>query len=92
LPLRDGTIIEPTTTALRVDVAPGVGNARLNPRDLVVESASKVVVWLGSGDYPCLPIPEGWTLTRDEAVWDRAVVAWRIRHQLEDTPQGGSVK
>jgi hypothetical protein len=65
---------------LRVDVPPGVGNACLNPRDLVVESVHNVVVWLGPGDYPCLPIPDGWTLTRDKAVWDRAVADWKARH------------
>lgn len=65
---------------LRVDLAPGVGDACLNPKNLVVESVNNVVVWLGSGDYPCLPLPSGWTLTRDKSVYDDAVAQWKARH------------
>jgi hypothetical protein len=71
---------------LRVDVKPGVGNACLNPAGLVVESVNNTVVWLGQGDYPCLPLPAGWTLTRDKAVWDAAVNDWNARH----TGSGGT--
>jgi hypothetical protein len=66
---------------LRVDVAPGVGDACLDPEHLVLESVGNVVVWLGDGEYPCLPLPDGWSLTRDRAVWDQAVAAWKARHQ-----------
>jgi hypothetical protein len=65
---------------LRVDVAPGVGDACLDPEGLVIESVGNVVVWLGEGEYPCLPLPEGWSLTRDRAVWERAVAEWKTRH------------
>ncbi|MGH7528139.1 MAG: hypothetical protein ACREMX_15700 [Gemmatimonadales bacterium] len=68
---------------LRVDVKPGAGGegrACLNPRNLVVESVNNVVVWTGSGSYPCLPLPSGWTLTRDKGVWDRAVADWKAKH------------
>ncbi|MGH7528140.1 MAG: metallophosphoesterase family protein [Gemmatimonadales bacterium] len=65
---------------LRVDVEPGSGNACLNPYNLVVESVNNTVVWTGSGDYPCLPLPQGWTLTRDLAVWNAAVADWKARH------------
>jgi hypothetical protein len=65
---------------LRVDVDPSVGNPCLNPYNLVIESVDNVVVWTGSGDYPCLPLPQGWTLTRDQGVWDQAVADWKARH------------
>jgi hypothetical protein len=39
-----------------------------------------VIVWLGPGEYPCLPLPPGWTLTTDRRVWDDAVAAWTARH------------
>jgi hypothetical protein len=65
---------------LRVDVKPGVGNACLNPYNLVKQSVNNTVVWLGSGNYPCLPLPAGWTLTRDKGVYDRAVAAWKARN------------
>jgi hypothetical protein len=65
---------------LRVDVDPSVGDPCLNPYNLVIESVDNVVVWTGSGDYPCLPLPQGWTLTRDQGVWDQAVADWKARH------------
>jgi hypothetical protein len=65
---------------LRVDVKPGVSNACLNPANLVKQSVNNTVVWLGSGDYPCLPLPPGWTLTRDKGVYDRAVADWKARN------------
>jgi hypothetical protein len=66
---------------VRVDVAPGVGDACLDPRGLVAESVGNIIVWLGAGDYPCLPIPAGWTLTRDQRVWDQAAADWKARNK-----------
>ncbi|MGH7526125.1 MAG: hypothetical protein ACREMX_05430, partial [Gemmatimonadales bacterium] len=64
---------------LRVDVPPGAGGegrACLNPGNIVVESVNNVVVWTGSGNYPCLPLPAGWTLTRDVNVYHDAAADW----------------
>jgi hypothetical protein len=33
------------------------------------------LIWLGSGDYPA-PLPEGVTVSRDVAVWEKAREAW----------------
>jgi hypothetical protein len=64
---------------LRVDVDPEVGNACLNPNGQVL-ARNATVVWTGSGDYPCLPLPPGWTLSRDKGVYDRAAADWKARN------------
>jgi hypothetical protein len=64
----------------RADMVPADGNLCLNPMNKLVESSNNVIVWLGGGTYPCLPLPLGFTLTTDRAVWDRAVTDWKTRH------------
>jgi hypothetical protein len=55
------------------------------PPGKLVSCSDNVMVWLGTGDYPD-PLPTTFdgkpcfTITRDRAVWDRAVSAWRSRH------------
>lgn len=45
-----------------------------------LESCSNnTVVWLGPGEYPAL-LPDCFTITRDQAVWDDAVAAWKAAH------------
>jgi hypothetical protein len=45
-----------------------------------LESCSNNVrVWLGAGNYPA-PLPSCFTITRDRAVWDRAVANWKAQH------------
>jgi hypothetical protein len=57
-----------------------LSNTCLDPRGLVTESADNTVAWLGEGEYPRLPLPPGWTLTRDRRVWERALPDWKPRH------------
>ncbi|HKT60472.1 MAG TPA: hypothetical protein VJQ46_10485 [Gemmatimonadales bacterium] len=64
----------------RADMTPADGTLCLAPRGKVVESVNNVIVWLGAGTYPCLPLPPGWTLTTDRSVWDDAVSAWKAAH------------
>ena len=60
----------------RADMVPADGTLCLAPPGKLAASANNVIVWLGPGDYPCLPLPPGWTLTTDRRVWDDAVSAW----------------
>lgn len=67
----------------RADMKPADGNICLSPvaySPKVIESTNNTVVWLGGGEYPCLPLPAGWTLTTDRAVWDKAVSSWKAAH------------
>jgi hypothetical protein len=43
------------------------------------ECSNNVMVWLGAGEFPA-PLPVCFTLTRDRAVWEQAVAAWKGRH------------
>ncbi len=63
----------------RADALPGTGSLCLNQHNMVTRSSGNIIVWLGSGSYPCT-LPPGWTLTRDVGVWDAAVAAWKGRH------------
>ena len=63
----------------RADALPGTGSLCLNQHNKVTHSTGNILVWLGSGNYPCT-LPPGWTLTRDVKVWDNAVAAWKARH------------
>jgi hypothetical protein len=64
----------------RADMVPADGTLCLAPPGKLVESTNNVIVWLGPGAYPCLPLPAGWTLTTDRRVWDDAVAVWKRRH------------
>ncbi len=64
----------------RADMVPSDEDLCLDPIQHTIESTNNVIVWLGPGDYPCQPIPPGWTLTTDRAVWDQAVADWKNRH------------
>jgi hypothetical protein len=64
----------------RVDGPATVGNLCLNPDNVVKSATNNVILWLGAGAYPCLPIPSGWTLITDKKVWDNAVADWKLRH------------
>ncbi|HKT60471.1 MAG TPA: hypothetical protein VJQ46_10480 [Gemmatimonadales bacterium] len=64
----------------RADMTPADGTLCLAPPGKVAESVNNVIVWLGAGTYPCLPLPPGWTLTTDRSVWDNAVTAWKAAH------------
>jgi hypothetical protein len=63
----------------RADALPGTGTLCLNQHNMVTRSSGNILVWLGSGSYPCT-LPPGWTLTRDVGVWDAAVAEWKARH------------
>jgi hypothetical protein len=64
----------------RADMVPADGNLCLGPPGKLDASVNNVMVWLGQGEYPCFPLPSGWTLTTDRRVWDDAVAVWRERH------------
>jgi hypothetical protein len=64
----------------RADMVPADGTLCLAPPGKLVESTHNVIVWLGPGAYPCLPLPAGWRLTTDRRVWDDAVAVWKRRH------------
>jgi hypothetical protein len=64
----------------RADMIPDDNDLCLNPEGKTIESSGNIVVWLGQGPYPCLPIPPGWTLTTDKSVWDNAVAQWKAAH------------
>ena len=66
----------------RADMVPADGTLCLAPPGKLVASRNNVIVWLGPGEYPCLPLPPGWTLTTDRRVWDDAVAAWTARHPV----------
>ena len=62
----------------RADGPSGIGTLCLNQHGKFT-ARNNVLVWLGSGDFPC-SLPSGWTLTRDQSVWDNAVADWKARH------------
>jgi hypothetical protein len=64
---------------IRVDKNSGIQTVCLNPKGLVTH-INVTVVWLGGGDYPCLPIPPGVTLTTDVNVYLDAAAAWKAAH------------
>src|SRR2546425_821407 len=41
--------------------------------------ANNIMVWLGPGDYPA-PLPACFTVTKDRAVWEKAVADWIRLH------------
>ncbi len=49
------------------------------PAGKLVDCANNTVVWLGAGPYP-EKLPSCFRVTRDRAVWDRAVVRWKQAH------------
>ena len=61
--------------------APEPPDARAARRATRYECSNNVVVWLGKGRYPD-KLPKCFTVTRDRAVWDRAVAAWQAAHPL----------
>jgi hypothetical protein len=74
-----------TGNVFRVDGALVKGSLCLNQYNAFTAS-NNIIVWTAKDStgkalpYPCLPIPAGWRLTTDVAVWDSAVVAWKARH------------
>ena len=51
------------------------------PAGKLVDCSNNTMVWLGSGPYPD-PLPSCFRITRDKAVWDDAVRAWRLAHPV----------
>ena len=64
----------------RVDQRPNHQTLGL-PAGYKYECSNNVVVWLGKGRYPD-KLPKCFRVTRDRAVWDRAVAAWQAAHPL----------
>jgi hypothetical protein len=75
-----GPMLALSNNVFRADMVPADGTLCLAPPGKLVASTNNVIVWLGPGEYPCLPLPPGWTLTTDRRVWDDAVAAWTARH------------
>ena len=55
----------------RIDQAPNDGDLSIPPGP----HSGNTIVWTGSGAYPG-PVPAGFRLSTDKAVWDRADAAW----------------
>jgi hypothetical protein len=64
----------------RVDQRPNHQTLGL-PAGYKYECSNNVVVWLGKGRYPD-KLPKCFKVTRDRAVWDRAVAEWQAAHPL----------
>ncbi len=58
------------------------------PPDTRAENVT--LVWLGPGEYPA-QVPDGVTITRDAAVWERARAAWLQQHGATESVAGGPV-
>jgi hypothetical protein len=69
-----------TNNVFRVDQRPNHQTLGL-PDGYKVRCSNNVVVWLGKGRYPD-KLPKCFTVTRDRAVWDRAVARWQTAHPL----------
>lgn len=65
----------------RADQLPNHNDLGL-PTDKIESCSGNVMVWLGDGPYPD-PLPGCFTVTTDEAVWERAVAAWAPRCCVE---------
>jgi hypothetical protein len=64
----------------RYDQAGGSGAASMElPPGKLLDCSDNVVVWLGRGSFPA-KLPSCFTVTKDRAVWDRAVAAWKAKH------------
>jgi hypothetical protein len=64
----------------RMDERPDCcGDYVILPAARLAGCSGNVMVWLGAGPWPAEPLPACFTLTRDRAVWDRAVATWRLR-------------
>lgn len=48
------------------------------PAEYLGSCSNNVMVWLGEGDFPGW-LPDCFTLTRDQSVWDEAVEEWHAR-------------
>ena len=62
----------------RVDSKPNHQTLGL-PAGYKFRCSNNVVVWLGKGRYPD-KLPKCFSITRDRAVWDRAVAGWQAAH------------
>lgn len=63
----------------RADQDSHLGHYMIPPADKLVRCENVTMVWLGDGAFP-EPVPSCFTLTRDRAIWDNAVSAWRAAH------------
>jgi hypothetical protein len=50
------------------------------PQDKLKSCSGNTMVWLGKGRYPG-HLPSCFKLTRDKAVWDKAVASWHEAHE-----------
>jgi Calcineurin-like phosphoesterase len=69
-----------TNNIVRMD--PGQSDSRycLNEGGIVKRAANNIIVWTGTGPFPCGGPPPGWTLTRDVNVYYDAVARWKAAH------------
>jgi hypothetical protein len=49
------------------------------PPGKLLDCSDNVVVWLGPGEFPAR-LPSCFKVTKDPAVWDEAVAAWKATH------------
>jgi hypothetical protein len=64
----------------RYDQVGGSGAASMElPPGKLLDCSDNVVVWLGPGKFPAR-LPNCFKVTKDPAVWDEAVAAWKARH------------
>jgi hypothetical protein len=72
----------------RVDEPSGIGGGyamMIPPANTLTRCTNVTLVWLGKGEFP-EPVPPCYTVTRDVATWDDAVVAWHAaHHEVRDT-------
>jgi hypothetical protein len=61
------------------------GGDAMGMPDTLTGCSNNVMVWLGPGSYPA-PLPSCFTVTKDRAVWDRAVADWKQRHPHVGAP------
>jgi len=64
----------------RYDQVGGSGAASMElPPGKLLDCSDNVVVWLGPGEFPAR-LPSCFKVTKDPAVWDKAVAAWKATH------------
>ena len=64
----------------RYDQVGGSGAASMElPPGKLLDCSDNVVVWLGPGEFPAR-LPSCFKVTKDPAVWDEAVAAWKATH------------
>jgi hypothetical protein len=47
--------------------------------EIVLESRDNLIIWIGEGEYPW-PVPDGFRVIRDAAVWQQKKLAWIAAH------------